>query len=80
MRHGELENPPPFEPSGKRRRGIPSETKVRRGLRVVHGDKELAEKLGRNDLCPCGSKALSRAAACARAASTVASGTTTRAR
>jgi uncharacterized protein YecA (UPF0149 family) len=21
----------------------------------VHGDKELAEKLGRNDLCPCGS-------------------------
>jgi hypothetical protein len=35
--------------------GYPSETKVRRGLRVVHGDKELAEKLGRNDLCPCGS-------------------------
>jgi len=35
--------------------GCPSETKVRRGLRVVHGDKELAEKLGRNDLCPCGS-------------------------
>ena len=29
--------------------------KVRRGLRVVHGDKELAEKLGRNDFCPCGS-------------------------
>jgi uncharacterized protein YecA (UPF0149 family) len=24
-------------------------------MRVVHGDKELAEKLGRNDLCPCGS-------------------------
>jgi uncharacterized protein YchJ len=23
--------------------------------RVVHGDKELLEKLGRNDLCPCGS-------------------------
>jgi hypothetical protein len=22
-------------------------------LRVVHGDKELLEKLGRNDLCPC---------------------------
>jgi len=36
--------------------GYPSETKVRRGLRVVHGDKELAEKLGRNDLCPCGSR------------------------
>jgi len=22
---------------------------------VVHGDKELTEKLGRNDPCPCGS-------------------------
>jgi hypothetical protein len=30
--------------------GYPSETKVRRGLRVVQGDPELAEKLGRNDL------------------------------
>jgi len=28
---------------------------VKRGLRVVHGGKELIEKLGRNDLCPCGS-------------------------
>jgi hypothetical protein len=28
---------------------------VKRGERVVHGDKELLEKLGRNDLCPCGS-------------------------
>ena len=28
---------------------------MRRGDRVVHGDKELTEKLGRNDLCPCGS-------------------------
>jgi uncharacterized protein YecA (UPF0149 family) len=28
---------------------------VRRGARVVHGDKELLEKLGREDLCPCGS-------------------------
>ncbi|MGD0018002.1 MAG: SEC-C metal-binding domain-containing protein [Candidatus Limnocylindrales bacterium] len=35
--------------------GYPSETRVRRGFRVVHGDKELAEKLDRNDLCPCGS-------------------------
>ena len=39
----------------KRRRGYPSETKVKRGTRVVHGDKLLEEKLGRNDLCPCGS-------------------------
>jgi uncharacterized protein YecA (UPF0149 family) len=44
-----------FEPMSKRRRGFPSETKVKRGVRIVHGDKELAEKLGRNDLCPCGS-------------------------
>jgi uncharacterized protein YecA (UPF0149 family) len=27
-------------------------------VRVVHGDKELTEKLGRNDLCPCGSRRL----------------------
>jgi uncharacterized protein YecA (UPF0149 family) len=39
----------------KRRKGFPSETKVKRGVRIVHGDKELAEKLGRNDFCPCGS-------------------------
>ncbi|NIR12567.1 MAG: nucleic acid-binding protein [Desulfobacterales bacterium] len=39
----------------KRRKGYPSETSVKRGLRVVHGDKELTEKLGRNDPCPCDS-------------------------
>lgn len=39
----------------KRRRGYPSEQHVKRGLRIVHGDKWLDEKLGRNDLCPCGS-------------------------
>ena len=39
----------------KRQRGFPSETHVKRGLRIVHGDKLLDEKLGRNDLCPCGS-------------------------
>src|SRR5215467_4216094 len=44
-----------FETMSKRRKGFPSETKVKRGLRLVHGDKELTEKLGRNDLCPCGS-------------------------
>ena len=46
---------PAFEPMSKRRKGFPSETHVKRGVRIVHGDKELAEKLGRNDLCPCGS-------------------------
>jgi uncharacterized protein YecA (UPF0149 family) len=39
----------------KRRNGYPSETLVKRGRRFVHGDKELQEKLGRNDPCPCGS-------------------------
>ena len=39
----------------KRRRGFPSETQVKRGEQCVHGDKVLEEKLGRNDLCPCGS-------------------------
>src|SRR5204863_4572502 len=44
-----------FETMSKRRRGFPSETRVKRGVRIVHGDKELVEKVGRNDLCPCGS-------------------------
>ncbi len=44
-----------FEITSKRRKGFPSETQVKKGERVVHGDKELHEKLGRNDLCPCGS-------------------------
>ena len=44
-----------FEVTRKRRKGFPSETRVKRGRRTVHGDKELIEKLGRNDLCPCGS-------------------------
>ena len=39
----------------KRRKGFPSETHVKRGERHVHGDKLLEEKLGRRDLCPCGS-------------------------
>lgn len=46
----------PFERSSKRRKGFPSETRVKRGLRIVHVDKELTEKLGRNDLCPCDSR------------------------
>ena len=39
----------------KRRKGFPSETGVKRGDRIVGGAKELIEKLGRNDPCPCGS-------------------------
>jgi uncharacterized protein YecA (UPF0149 family) len=44
-----------FEITSKRRKGFPSETRVKRGERIVHDTKELHEKLGRNDLCPCGS-------------------------
>jgi SEC-C motif len=46
---------PAFSITRKRRKSFPSESQVRRGDRVVHGDVEVAEKLGRNDLCPCGS-------------------------
>lgn len=45
-----------FEVTSKRRKGFPSETRVKRGLRFVRGgEKELVEKLGRRDPCPCGS-------------------------
>ena len=37
-----------FEITSKRRKGFPSETKVKRGIRTVHGHKLLTEKLGRN--------------------------------
>jgi hypothetical protein len=40
----------------KRRRGFPSESRVKRGDRAVKGGEvELVERLGNNDLCPCGS-------------------------
>ena len=44
-----------FEITSKRRKEFPSETQVKKGVRIVHGNKELHEKLGRKDLCPCGS-------------------------
>lgn len=44
-----------YEITSKRRKGYPSETRVKRGVQVVHGHKQLQEKLGRNDPCPCGS-------------------------
>lgn len=43
------------EVMSKRRNGFPSETRVKKGVQIVRGFKELTEKLGRNDLCPCGS-------------------------
>jgi len=53
--HNEQWEDSTFEITSKRRKGFPSETRVKRGAQIVHGDKELAEKLGRNDLCPCSS-------------------------
>jgi uncharacterized protein YecA (UPF0149 family) len=50
-----------FTTMSKRRKGFPSETGVKRGDRTVRGSKELAEKLGRNDPCPCGSARLFQA-------------------
>ena len=37
---------PFYEPTSKRRKGFPSETRVKKGHRIVHGSKELVEKLG----------------------------------
>ena len=37
-----------FEITNKRRKGFPSETQVKRGVRILYGNKELSEKLGRN--------------------------------
>lgn len=62
FQQGEIVWPPmnamtysPFERSSKRRKGYPSETRVKRGIRIIGEGKELVEKLGRQDLCPCGS-------------------------
>jgi len=44
-----------FETISKRRKGYPSETNVKRGRQIVRGKKELIEKLGKEDPCPCGS-------------------------
>lgn len=67
-----------FERSSKRRKGFPSETRVKRGQRIVYGDKLLEEKLGRNDPCPCGSgKSFQEVLSERRTLLTVAKGTTT---
>ncbi|EAQ81112.1 SEC-C metal-binding domain-containing protein [Blastopirellula marina] len=42
-------------PMIKRRRGFPSESRVKHGVRLVQSVKLLEEKLGRNDPYPCGS-------------------------
>jgi uncharacterized protein YecA (UPF0149 family) len=54
--HATTKTNPAFERTSKRRKGFPSETRVKRGLRTIKGGQvELLEKLGRNDPCPCGS-------------------------
>lgn len=50
-----ISKPSAFEVTSKRRKGFPSESRVKRGRRIVKGNKELLEKLGRNDPCPCAS-------------------------
>ena len=57
MKHRDhpTDDQPTFEITSKRRKGFPSETHVGKRVRIVHGTKELTEKLGRNDPCPCGS-------------------------
>ncbi len=54
MRH-DFDDGASFRAPPKQRRGFPSETHVKRGDRVVHGNKELLERLGNNDPCPSGS-------------------------
>jgi hypothetical protein len=41
-----------FEPMSKRRKGFPSETRVKRGYRVVRGQKELIRETGPQRLMP----------------------------
>jgi hypothetical protein len=53
--HQPMKRSTAFEPASKRRKGFPSETNVRHGEHVVHGVKELIERLGRNGRCRCGS-------------------------
>ena len=68
----------PFkEVTSKRRRGYPSETRVKRGVQIVHGEKQLEEKLGRNDPCPCGSTKSSKTAVSVQAPMTEPYETTT---
>ncbi len=49
------EDLPAFETTSSAVEVIPRKPQVKRGVRIVHGNKLLEEKLGRDDLCPCGS-------------------------
>ena len=52
----------------KRRKGFPSETQVKRGVRIVNGDKLLEEKLGRTTSARAAAANASRNAASSQAA------------
>lgn len=53
----------------KRRKGYPSETRVKRGPRTIRGGEvELVERLGDNDLCHVARRSASRTAAAIAAA------------
>ena len=55
-----------FEPTSKRRKGYPSESRVKRGVRVVRGDKELfLRSSDETTRAPAGAEGVSSAAACA---------------
>jgi hypothetical protein len=60
-----------FEPTSKRRRGFPSEQHVKRGQRIVHGDKELIREAGsQRPMSMPVREVVSRSAACFRVSST----------
>jgi hypothetical protein len=53
----------------KRRKGFPSEARVKRGPQTIRdGEVELVERLGNNDLCPCAPRGASRTAVATPAA------------
>lgn len=65
----------------KRRRGYPSEQRVKRGTRIVHGDKELIREAWSQRSVPVRVReAVSRSAVCRAASSMAPIGTTTNAK
>jgi hypothetical protein len=55
-----------FERTSKRRKGYPSEQQVKKGVRIVHGNKELFREAGTQRSMPLRlSEVVSRTAACA---------------
>lgn len=66
-----------FESTSKRRKGFPSEQRVKKGYRVVHGSKELIrETRSQRSLSLWFREVVSRTVACAQESSTVQTVTT----